>query len=323
MAVNPIVFRFLAASLLTTTGVGCVSTPRTSAVLRASTFQSFDGKELPYKKWTPRRRNTDIVVIAVHGLSGAASDFWLLGERLPKRRVAVYAPELRGQGNDPDEQSRGDIISADQWVDDLRAFSELVRLRHPGVPVVWYGESMGSLIVLRSVASAEGLTGLPDGIVLASPAVDLRDGFPAWKRWAIRGASKIVPGARVALVSLDADVDAMQITSDTNHGDQMEVTPHALDTVTLRLLSQVDSLMESSGEHAEVLDVPVLVLYTPNDPLTSQEQVETFFNRIASLEKRSERFDRSYHLILHDVERERAATVVGDWVNQLPWRKRK
>ena len=81
--------------------------------LGPTAWTTFDGKQMPWKEWkVPSGIETKTVVIAIHGLSGAASDFWLLGERLPPQGIAVYGYELRGQGTDPDTVRRGDIDSA-------------------------------------------------------------------------------------------------------------------------------------------------------------------------------------------------------------------
>jgi esterase/lipase len=60
----------------------------------------------------------------------------------------------------------------------------------------------------------------------------------------------------------------------------------------------------------------VLVLYTPHDPLVSAEAVERFYDRIASPRKTKVFFPKSYHLILHDTERERAMKTVGTWLDR-------
>ena len=96
--------------------------------LGPAAWTTFDGKQMPWKEWkVPSGTETKTVVIAIHGLSGAASDFWLLGERLPPQGIAVYGYELRGQGNDPDTVRRGDIDSASLWLRDLLTFHRLVR----------------------------------------------------------------------------------------------------------------------------------------------------------------------------------------------------
>ena len=91
---------------------------------------------MPYQNWQPAP-GTAIrgIVIAVHGLSGATSDFWFIGDTLPKQGFIVYAYDLRGQGHDPVVSDRGDIQSAKQWLRDLETFHLLVKRKHPKNPV--------------------------------------------------------------------------------------------------------------------------------------------------------------------------------------------
>ena len=112
-----------------------------------------DGKTLPCKYWPGEPRNPKGVIICVHGLSGAASDFWPVGESFPQKGYAVYGLQLRGQGNDPDVRRRGDIRSASQWQQDLLDFTALVSRRHSGIPVYWFGESLGALIAINTTGS--------------------------------------------------------------------------------------------------------------------------------------------------------------------------
>ena len=115
-----------------------------------------DGQVFSYSAWgegmdTPPRA----IMLAVHGLSGAALDYEPLGQRLAPHDVVTFALELRGQGNDPDPQRRGDLDSIATWFSDLSAFFALMRSRYPGTPFYYYGESMGGAILTRFVAQAD------------------------------------------------------------------------------------------------------------------------------------------------------------------------
>ncbi|CAN5167044.1 hypothetical protein BH23VER1_BH23VER1_27020 [soil metagenome] len=275
-------------------------------------YRSYDGKSLPFSRWEAEGA-ARAAIVAVHGLSGAASDFRAMGEGLPGSGIAVYAPELRGQGNDPEPKFRGDIRRSVDWQNDLLALSSLVSARHPGAPVIWYGESLGALIVLATAAERP-----PDGIVLASPVVSLKGArdLTAWKRFLIRVAIATRPGKRIALEELGDPADlTAQMTTDTTHASQMAQTPHYLREFTLRLLGQISSLVGRSGTLAQqITDTPVLVLYSPHDFFTSAEDVEAFFEKLATPDKRKIRFDRSYHLILHDVQSAEAVDEVRRFV---------
>ena len=81
-----------------------------------------DGKVMPYRVWPGNPVHPQAVLICVHGLSGAGQDFWPVGESFPREGYAVYGMQLRGQGNDPAVEARGDIRSAGQWRQDLLDF---------------------------------------------------------------------------------------------------------------------------------------------------------------------------------------------------------
>ncbi len=70
--------------------------------MASSRWAGRDGKVMPFTKWAGEPKSPRGVVICIHGLSGAASDFWPIGDKLPSDGFAVYGLQLRGQGNDPD-----------------------------------------------------------------------------------------------------------------------------------------------------------------------------------------------------------------------------
>ena len=302
----------------------CALMPARSRPLRLdpATWSAGDGKSLPYAHWPAaadahrREAPPKAVLICVHGLSGASSDFWPLGQELPKRGLAVYGMELRGQGLDPDVTARGDIRHRREWLRDLREFSSLVAAEHPGVPVFWLGESMGSLIALNTLVDGpREESARPRGLILLSPAVDLREELPRWKGHFARAASRVAPWYRIPLAQLDpSQVPDMRITSESTQASQAPLTPHLVPAHSLRLLREVHSLMRGSRAAAEKLELPVLVFYTPNDPVASQRQIEAWFDTIDSLDKTSLLFPKDYHLILHDEHRWQAVTDIGDWL---------
>jgi alpha-beta hydrolase superfamily lysophospholipase len=165
------------ALVLLLTNCAVVPAKLVKPTLGKSTWTSYDGKEMPWEAGKPVQGEPRAVVITVHGLSGAAKDFWMLEDAFPPGGTAVYGLQLRGMGNDPDKRARGDIKSADVWQRDLLTFHTLVRQQHPNVPVYWYAESLGTLIALHTVANqmeGERARLRPAGMILSSPAAGLR-----------------------------------------------------------------------------------------------------------------------------------------------------
>lgn len=286
--------------------------------LGSAEWTSYDGKTMPCRATLPPLgTKLQGVVITVHGLSGAASDFWLLHERLPPRGYAVYGYELRGQGHDADVAARGDIRSSAQWLRDLETFHLLVKQRHPKAKVFWYGESLGSLIALHTAASRLRTSDDPDGLILASPVAGLRVAVSDFKKWLLKTAATLTPRQRYTLGDLaGVDENRIHVTSTSTHGGQMARTPHHVENFTLRLLGEIGHLMDHNPQAAARIRMPVLFLASPNDVLSSPDQVQALFGQIGSEKRTLHWYTRSYHLLLHDVQHDDVAADVLRWLGR-------
>ena len=290
----------------------CAHVKTVPPALTATEFTASDGKSMPYARWAAEAPPPKAVVICVHGLSGAASDFWPVGERFPKKEVIVYGLQLRGMGNDPDKKERGNIARGELWISDLLSFTQLVHQRHPKLPIIWYGESLGSLIVINAAAALPDGSPLVSGIVLSSPVIGFRQELPAWKYCLIRTLVAILPGKRISLESLgDREV---KVTGYSTHKQQMEKTPHYVEFFSLRLFRAIDKMVRRSEATAPRVRAPLLLLYTPNDIFTTREQIESFYAKIGSGDKSKIFLPNSYHLILHDVDRDQTLIDLENWL---------
>ncbi len=295
---------------------GCVSPSRPSVTpaLLDGEWRSFDGKVMPFQKWGSGQPRA--VVIAVHGLSGAASDFWLAGERLAARGIHLYACDLRGQGRDPDIRERGHVRSPRLWRQDLQTFASLLHARHEEAPQFWMGESLGSLIVLHTSAASKREQ-KPAGLILTSPIAGLRQSLPGGKSWLLEMASLVAPRKRVSLGELaGVDEAQIQVTSTTTHGGQMAQTPHHVSSFTVRLLAATGRWMNEAPETAKRTRLPLLMLASPHDVVSSPAQIESLYKRFATTDKTLRWYERSHHLLLHDVEREQVAADLAGWIEK-------
>jgi acylglycerol lipase len=295
----------------------CTSLHRGEVKLGTAAWTSFDGKQMPWKAWpAPAGVKPKAVIIAVHGLSGATSDFWPLGEALPAQGFPVYAFELRGQGHDPMLAQRGDISTAKQWLRDLHAFHALIQKRHRGVPIIWYGESLGSLIALHAAAQPT-LRRVPDALIFASPLAGLRQKPSELELVLLKSMSYALPTLKVKLGDLaHMDESKIKVTSTSTHGGQMAITAHHVAAFSLRLLREIDDLLIKNEASAKRLRVPVLMLASPHDIVASPDQVHTLFRQIESRDKSLRWYPRSYHLLLHDVQRDQVVRDVQRWLER-------
>ncbi len=95
------------------------------------------------------------VVQINHGLAEHAARYERFAACLSRHGFAVYAHDHRGHGHTraPDAPlgSFGREPAADNVIRDVLAVHELIACEHPGLPVIVFGHSMGSLIALNFV----------------------------------------------------------------------------------------------------------------------------------------------------------------------------
>ena len=281
--------------------------------VRNETFQ--------YRKWVRSSSKPDTVLIGLHGFCGASIDYENLATHLLKTQpgTAVYAYEVRGQGRDPLKERRGDIDDPANWSRDLLTFTDLVKKENPGARIVWFGESMGSLILSHTYYDivSKGGKAPCDAIGVTSPVVKIRDDFPEWKKELVRGISKVAPGARVSLEALSGG-EPVQMTEDTIHSEQSETNSWHVEKHTLRLLVTLADMIDEMPECATAYQVPTLVLYGGQDFFTSPNDVKSFIAEIPeSTDLTRKYYPEGHHLLMYDSVKDEVITDIGKWLNTL------
>jgi alpha-beta hydrolase superfamily lysophospholipase len=274
-----------------------------------------DGEVFSYSLWEAGAASR-AVMVAVHGLSGAALDYEPLGRHFAVHGITTFAPELRGQGNDPRKRRRGDLKSLDEWFADLQAFLELARARHPSGPLYCYGESMGAALLTRFFAREDARQDV-DGLILASPVIALPRRPALWQRAVFQSLQAVAPRLRVNVRKLarsKKDGAIRIVTRDEAHRQWFETTSHKLDRFTLRFFRRLLELIEGCGAAAERVRLPVLVLYAANDLFILPARVEHFFERLATGDKECCFFPESYHLLLHDLDQGQVLERIESWL---------
>jgi acylglycerol lipase len=309
------ILRYSCLCLLFTAFNGCV--PRDYAV-EHSLQNGEAGETFGYRTWKRDHLKQDVVIIGIHGFSGASNDYANLGNYLVKRQTntAVYAYELRGQGSDPIQERRGDIGHPSQWYTDLNAFTQLVRKRHPKAKIIWYGESMGGLIATHSLHSAPAGNPPCDALILSSPIVRFRDDIELWKIALIQVAATTAPLARIPIDAFTGQED-IQVTQTTFYKEQSKTNSYNIEKHTLRFLGTLAKLIDGMNTCATKIEIPILVLHGEKDFLNTDSDVRGFVARIPeSTDSTYHNYPGAYHLLMYDEKKEKIFRDVGKWVNR-------
>ena len=281
-----------------------------------------DGRRIMYRVWEPVSGEPRAVVVGVPGWNATAGDIEPLARYLAARGIAVYSMGVRGQHGDltaKAQHAKGDIPDGRLWTRDYCEFAGWVRRMHPGTPMIYYGQSMGALIVLTA-AEASGDGGDLRGVILHSPAVAMMYTEQPVRTFigAMRGLYAdrllfnvgLIPGDKPALTS-DARFDLVWGLS--------------LDRVrpgfTWRYLDEAMKLGERARSAAGRLKLPVLMLTGDQDPIgtagVGQGAFSALMKRIPSSNKERDRFPDGYHDLIHDKNQALALHDNGSWIERV------
>jgi alpha-beta hydrolase superfamily lysophospholipase len=119
------------------------------------TLEMPDGVSLFTYRWLPNAPSKAVVQI-VHGLAEHAGRYARLAEALSNQGYAVYANDLRGHGHTAKTAADlGFFAGHDGWdkcVGDLWRLNRQIAARHPGLPIVLFGHSMGSFLAQQLIS---------------------------------------------------------------------------------------------------------------------------------------------------------------------------
>ncbi len=289
--------------------------------LQEQEYITYDGDRLGYSKWVSEKPEVKpkTIIIGVHGISGHADDYDNLGAFLKKNypTTALYAAETRGQGMDPKVERRGDIRDAKEWFKDLYTFTDLVRKLYPDAKVVWFGESMGSLIIMHAYHQTPPGSKKPDAMIVSSPIVNIQAKVAPWKIMALRVSAFLLPTLRLSLESL-SDEGKRQVTQADIHEEQAAKNAWYIRRYTLRLLLELGNLAGEMSRQAAQVRCPVLVLHGGHDVFTGAESVKKFTQSFPDELTTTRKFyPDAYHLLMYDENREKIFKDAAKWIDQL------
>lgn len=272
-----------------------------------------DGETFPCEEWLPDG-GARALLVGVHGLGGAGTDFHTLGERLAREGIACLAPNLRGQGNDPRRGRRGAFLDLSVIARDVDAFLDYARARFPGVPFYVCGESLGALIVSWMLAK-QRISAAPNGVIFSAPVVELNKPTPPPVRAAVRMMAMALPHVRFSPAwFVSGKAAPLRVTRDEEHARAVRASSHAIRVFTFRVLNEIGNLIEHSHAVAEGITVPTLTLAGGQDVYLRPEQIEAWFARIPAADKTYRLYPEAFHLLWNDWDKELVMGDILGWI---------
>jgi acylglycerol lipase len=271
-----------------------------------------DGLVFPGERWEPAGPARG-VLIYLHGMSGAATDFHALATPVADAGLAGFAMNLRGQGHDPVTRRRGTELDLIQLEQDIVAFAEAAIAEYPGLPVFWCGESMGSLVLMHLLTSPS--FDIPvAGAIFSSPVVALRQQTPPVIRKALGLLARMAPRFRLYPGwFVNGHSEPLRVTRDEDHRAKIRASSHFIEAFSLGFLDSLGTLIESSPRLAARVQAPSLVLAAGQDVFIEAQQIKEWFDLLGAKDKTLYTYPDAFHCLWNDFDRELVIADIIGW----------
>jgi alpha-beta hydrolase superfamily lysophospholipase len=265
-------------------------------------FKGADGLPLFRRTWRPAGP-IRAVLINVHGLGDHSGLYPALVEHFTTRGIAVYAPDVRGNGRSSGQ--RGYVERWDQYREDLERLIAVVRQEEPDRPIFLLGNSLGGLIVLDYVLHhPEGIR----GVIAASPPLG-RLGVPAPLLALGRVLSRVWPR-----FSIRTGMDLSGLARDPVVLETVLADPLFHRVGTARLSTEVVAAIARVQAAAPRFPLPLLVLHGSADRMVPPDGSRAFVARVGHPDRELHEYAGAFHVLFADLNHERVLTDVERWI---------
>jgi len=298
-------------------------------------FQTIDGGKLHVIGWAID--NPKAIVQVLHGMAEHGSRYARLAQALAAAGYTTYAHDHRGHGRSiPKGGSPGHVADDDSWnrmVEDAHGVNREIAKRHPGLPIIVLGHSMGSFILQQLLfehpndmvaAALSASNGRPPAIatigkVLARierARVGKRNPSPVLQRLTFGEYNKRFSPARTEFDWLSRDPQEV---------DKYVADPllgFAVSTQTwLDLMSALDDIANPNNIAKIPKSMPLYLFAGDQDPVgdfgKGMKRLYDAYKRAAIFDVRLKLYPGARHETLNETNREEVTDDFISWCDEI------
>jgi alpha-beta hydrolase superfamily lysophospholipase len=292
-----------------------------------------DHTRLYVNAWFPLSGPRAVVMLS-HGMAEHSGRYARLGAALTEAGFALYAHDQRGHGRTAANGVLGHYADRDGWnkvVGDLASLSASIGQRHPGVPVVLLGHSMGSYIaqayLLHHSASVQGavLSGSNFQPVLLYRSAAVIARLERWRQGAT-GRSAIIE--LLSFGSFNKAFKPVRTPFDWLSRDQQEVDKYVSDPLCgfrctnqfwLDMLGGLQQISKKSSLAQIDKTLPILIIGGECDPVSEGRRLKDLAGALTDTDHALvtlKLYPQARHEILNETNREAVTRDLLAWLEQ-------
>ncbi len=271
-----------------------------------SGFTGVGDLELHTQAWLPDTRPRAVVVL-VHGVGEHCGRYRNVVAPLVEAGYAVYSFDQRGHGASP-----GRRVHINRWTeyrDDLRTFLGIVASKEPGRPVILYGHSMGSLVVLDYLLQKP--SGLAGAIISGAALQPAGVGSPGMIAMA-RVLTHVTP-----TLAINLGIEAEALTRDPEALAAYRADPLVTGKATVRWGTESLDAVARIKAGMSGIDLPLLVVHGEDDHLNLVAGARSLFEAIPHADKTLRVYPGVIHEPHNDLGHEQLVADVTEWLGRI------
>ncbi len=267
-------------------------------------WQGSDGQEIFGRVWEPElKSDVEAVIILVHGMGEHSGRYQHFADFFSERNVAIISFDLRGHGKSPGK--RGHVDSFDVLLSQVDKGLEESSRRFPGEKKFIYGHSMGGNIVIN-----HALTRNPrvSGVIASAPYLRLPNPVPSSKMLQAKLMNRIWGS-----YAESNQIDVTQLSRDKAVVAAYEKDDMVHPKISVRFFIDSFNAAQYSLDHADQLDIPMLIMHGTADTITSHLASQEFAAKAPNYVSYKS-WKGLYHEIHNEPEQNEVMQYAFDWM---------
>ncbi len=272
-------------------------------IVESSEINSSVGTKLYCTTWQTEDAPKAVLFI-VHGLGEHSGRYEEMASFFTNNQMAVFSFDHRGHGKS--EGKKGHAESIDQFVEDVEYALMHCRSLFLETPIFLFGHSMGGQILatfLDKVKSKE-----IKGAIISSAWFQIVNPPPAWQIKLIKKLKLIIPK-----LTISNGINPEIVSSVAAEVKIYREDPLVHDKISVALFYSLFKNGLQLTQHAQPVNIPVLVCHGDKDQITSISASEQYANNLGE-KAEFKIWEGSFHEPHHDFEKEKVMQYYLDWV---------
>ena len=250
--------------------------------------------------------NPKACICLIHGQGEHTERYHHVGNFFAQNQLSVFAIDLVGHGKS--EGARGHINEINDYLENVSLLVTEVKARHPKLPIIVYGHSMGGNIV-ANYSLSNYTDPIVSGFILTSPWLKLAFEPPMLKVALAKLMGSIYPS-----FTEENELDGEGLSRDPEVGKLYMEDPLIHGYITAGAFVALTEAGITALENAGNGHKPTLVMHGSADPITSFQASTEFADKHPYASFKA--WEACLHELHNDIDKEKVLQHLLYWVQE-------